>query len=224
MLSLNYYSHYFVYIHYIGRFFYRQDSREYFGRNFGPAMIYYYKELLGGYLMKKMINPFDYAGEFIEHMKKGILLTTKVDNTVNTMTIGWGTMGIEWGRPMFVAYVRESRYTRELLDKNPEFTVNCPVGEIKGQILPFCGKKSGRTVDKVSELGLHLEEPLNISVPGICELPLTLECKVVYRNDQPVDSIPQEIIHRYYPEINGVRDHHIAYYGEIVGAYLITED
>lgn len=174
--------------------------------------------------MKKVINPFDYAGEFAEKMKKGILLTTKGSGMVNTMTIGWGTIGIEWGRPMFVAYVRESRYTRQLLDENPEFTVNCPVGDIDGRILGFCGTKSGKDVDKFKELGLHTEEPMNISVPGIRELPLTLECKVVYRNPQPVEGIPQVILDRYYPEVDGVRDNHIAYYGEIVGAYLITDE
>lgn len=171
--------------------------------------------------MKKEINPFDYSGVFAEKMKKGILLTTKADDSVNTMTIGWGTIGIEWGRPMFVAYVRESRYTRELLDKNPEFTVNCPVGELEGKILGFCGSKSGRDIDKFKELGLHTEEPLQISVPGIRELPLTLECKVVYRNPQPVDGLPQAILDRYYPEVDGVRDYHIAYYGEILSAYII---
>ena len=62
--------------------------------------------------MKMKIDPFDYAGTFAKHMGKGILLTTKGQTGVNTMTIGWGTIGIEWGRPMFVAYVRESRYTR----------------------------------------------------------------------------------------------------------------
>ena len=173
--------------------------------------------------MKKIIDPFDYSGEFAKNMKRGILLTTKADGKVNTMTIGWGTIGIEWGRPMFVAYVRESRYTRQMLDKNPEFTVNCPVGEIDGRILGFCGTKSGRDLDKIKELGLHLEDPMNISVPGIKELPLTLECKVVYRNPQPTDSIPLEILDRYYPEVNGVRDFHYAYYGEIVGAYLIEQ-
>lgn len=171
--------------------------------------------------MKKIIDPFDYAGQFPKHMKAGILLTTKGKNGVNTMTIGWGTIGIEWGRPMFVAYVRESRYTRQLLDENPEFTINCPLERVDGKLLGFCGTKSGRDVRKIEELGLHLEEPLNISVPGIQELPLTLECKVVYRNEQPVTGIPQEILDRYYPESNGVRDYHIAYYGEIVGAYII---
>ena len=173
--------------------------------------------------MKKVINPFDYAGEFPKHMGQGILLTTKGHTGVNTMTIGWGTLGIEWGRPMFVAYVRESRYTHELLDANPEFTVNCPVGEIDKKILGFCGTKSGRDLDKIKEMGLHLEEPMHISVPGIKELPLTLECKVVYRNKQPVESIPQEIQDRYYPVKDGAQDFHYAYYGEIVGAYIIEE-
>ena len=74
--------------------------------------------------MKKCIEPFDYAGLFAKHMNRGILLTTKGKGKVNTMTIGWGTIGIEWGRPVFVAYVRESRFTRQILDENPEFTVN----------------------------------------------------------------------------------------------------
>lgn len=173
--------------------------------------------------MKKRIDPFDYAGEFAKHMGNGILLTTKGKSGVNTMTIGWGTIGIEWGKPMFVAYVRESRYTHQLLDENPEFTVNCPVGEIDKSILGFCGTKSGRDVNKLQALSLTPEEPLNISAPGIKELPLTLECKVVYRNPQPTDSIPQEILDRYYPEKNGVRDFHYAYYGEIVAAYIIEE-
>lgn len=173
--------------------------------------------------MKKMINPFDYAGEFSKHMPKGILLTTKGASGVNTMTIGWGTVGIEWGKPMFVAYVRESRYTRQLLEENPEFTVNCPVGEFDGKILGFCGTKSGRSIDKIKEMGLTLEEPVEISVPGIQEFPLTLECKVVYKNKQSTDTIPQEILDRYYPEKDGVRDFHYAFYGEIVGAYIIEK-
>ncbi len=174
--------------------------------------------------MKKIIDPFDYSGEFAKNMKRGILLTTKMADKVNTMTIGWGTIGIEWGRPVFVAYVRESRYTRELLDQNPEFTINCPLGDVDPKILGFCGTKSGREHDKIGEIGLHLEEPMEVSVPGIRELPLTLECKVIYRNDQAVDHIQQQILDRYYPETDGVRDHHIAYYGQILCAYIIERE
>ena len=169
--------------------------------------------------MKKIIDAFDYAGDICKAMKKGILLTTKTDDQVNTMTIGWGTMGIEWGKPIFVAYVRESRYTHELLEKNGEFTVNIPIDGVDGKILSVCGTKSGRDLDKIGSLGLTLEEPLKLSVPGIKELPLTLECKLLYRMEQTLDTIPQDILDRYYP--NG--DFHYAYYAEIVGAYIITE-
>ena len=166
--------------------------------------------------MKKVIDAFDYAGDICKAMKKGILLTTKAEGLVNTMTIGWGTMGIEWGRPMFVAYVRESRYTHEMLERSGEFTVNIPVGAVDSKILGVCGTKSGRDMDKIRELNLTLEDPMNISVPGIKELPLTLECKILYRMEQTLDTIPQDIIEKYYP--NG--DFHYAYYGQIVGAYI----
>ena len=179
--------------------------------------------------MKKEINAFDYAGEICKAMKQGILLTTKVNGFVNTMTIGWGHIGIEWGKPIFVAYVRESRHTRQMLEANGEFTVNVPFGPFDNKILGVCGTKSGRDMDKIRELGLSLEDPITISVPGIKELPLTLECKVIYRQKQDLNAIPDEILSRYYPQdVDGSapgsnRDCHIAYYGEITKAYLITD-
>ena len=111
--------------------------------------------------MKKIIDAFDYAGDICKAMKKGILLTTKADGQVNTMTIGWGTMGVEWGKPIFVAYVRGSRYTHQMIEKSGEFTVNIPIGEFDSKILGICGTKSGRDMDKIKELNLTLEEPLN---------------------------------------------------------------
>lgn len=174
--------------------------------------------------MKTTVNAFDYASDICKVMNKGILLTTKVDNQVNTMTIGWGHIGIEWSRPVFVAYVRETRYTRQMLDKCGEFTINVPMGAVDPAILGFCGTKSGRDVNKIEALNLHLEESDVISVPGIKELPLTLECKVIYKQKQDLSAIPEDILARYYPEDEtGFRDYHYAYYGQIVNAYLITE-
>lgn len=179
--------------------------------------------------MKQYIDAFDYAGEICKAMKKGILLTTRVGEKINTMTIGWGKIGIEWGKTIFIAYVRESRYTRQMLDQNAEFTVNVPYGTVDSKILGLCGTKSGRDTDKIAEAGLTLEKPESVSVPGIKELPLTLECKVIYRQAQDPASIPEDILLRYYPQdVDGThpgsnRDHHIAYYGEIVNAYLIAD-
>ena len=170
--------------------------------------------------MKRQVNPFDYAGLICKAMPKGILLTTKAGDKVNTMTIGWGTLGIEWSRPVFVAYVRESRHTSKMLDESGEFTVNIPISPADSKILSYCGTKSGRDCDKIADMGLTLEEPANCSVPGIRELPLTLECRVIFRNVQDETRLPESIRQRYYSAIND-GDYHIAYYGEIVGAYII---
>ena len=166
--------------------------------------------------MKREVNPFDYAGQICSALPKGILLTTKNGNQVNTMSIGWGTIGVDWSRPIFIAYVRESRYTKQCLEVNGEFTVNVPLGQVDKKILGYCGTKSGRDTDKIADLGLTLEPGENVSVPGIKELPLTLECKVIYKQKQENDKIPADLFSRYYP----AGDFHTAFYGEIVGAYI----
>lgn len=173
--------------------------------------------------MKKQVDAFDYAGLICKAMKKGVLLTTKAGDTVNTMTIGWGKIGIEWNRPVFIAYVRETRYTKQLLEAAGEFTVNIPVGDADSRILGYCGTKSGRDADKIADLSLTLVDSDNVQVPGIRELPLTLECKVIYKQKQDLAQLPESITDRFYPVVNedGFRDYHIAYYGEIVNAYLI---
>ena len=174
--------------------------------------------------MKKQVNAFDYAGDICKALPKGILITTKNGDFVNAMTIGWGHIGIEWSRPIFVAYIRESRHTKTMLENNGEFTINVPVGEFDRNILAVCGRKSGRDMDKIKELGLHLVESDVVSVPGIAELPLTLECKVIYKQKQDLSAIPDDIIKTYYPADNtGFQDYHYAYYGEIVNAYIIEK-
>ena len=177
--------------------------------------------------MKKHIEVFDYAKEIMMAVEKGVLLTTKTDDKVNSMTISWGTLGIEWNKKIFTVFVRENRFTKFQLEKNPEFTINIPLGDFNKKILGYCGSKSGHDVDKISDLELNLEEGENISVPGIKELPLTLECKVVYKQMQDKNEIPKDIRESCYPEsvdssfYGANKDYHMAYYGEIVGAYIV---
>lgn len=138
------------------------------------------------------------------------------------MTIGWGTLGNQWHKPIYTVFVRQSRHTKKLLDENGEFTVNVPLDDSAKKILGICGTKSGRDTDKIKELGLTLEEPEKVSVPGIRELPLTLECKVIYKQDQVLEAINNENRTRYYEK--GTKDEldfHTAYYGQVVAAYII---
>jgi len=167
--------------------------------------------------MKQKINVWDYAGTIMKAVETGALVTAKANGKANSMTIGWGALAIEWNTPLFIAYIRESRFTRELLDQNPEFTVNIPLGECDPYILHLCGTRSGREIDKIAELGLTAIEGETVSVPAFKELPLTLECKLVYRQLQNVPAVaePQR---RHYPE---PVDAHVAYYGEITAAYIL---
>ncbi len=177
--------------------------------------------------MKQNIQVFDYAGDIMKALKSGVLLTAKANGKVNPMTISWGTLGIEWGQEIFTVFVRENRFTKAMLDENPEFTINIPYGVDARKILGFCGTKSGRDVDKVKELGLILEESEAISVPGIRQLPLTLECRVIYKQGQDPSAISEKNNARFYPQdvdsafCGANRDYHTAYYGEIVNAYII---
>ena len=115
--------------------------------------------------MREKIDVAEYAPTILRELPKGVLLTAQADGRANPMTIGWGTLGIEWGRQLFVAYVRSSRFTYGLLERSGEFTVSVPMftGEKDHdqrvrQILAVCGSKSGRDQDKVAELGLTLVE------------------------------------------------------------------
>ncbi len=174
--------------------------------------------------MKQKIDVFEYAGHICKSLRKGVLLTTACDGRVNTMTIGWGELGIVWNKPIFIAYVRESRFTKHFLDKTREFTVNIPMGAIDPKILGYCGTKSGADCDKIQDLRLTLESPECITVPAVRELPLTLECQVIYTQEEHTNALPQSIQERFYAtDETGNQDPHTAFYGEILNAYIITE-
>ena len=59
--------------------------------------------------MKRSIDVIEHAGEIMKKVNDAVLLTTKKDGQVNAMTISWGGMAIEWGTPLFITSVRESR-------------------------------------------------------------------------------------------------------------------
>ena len=112
--------------------------------------------------MKREVNVWDYAGHIMKNIGKGILLTTAANGQVDTMTIGWGTIGVQWAKPIFIAFVRESRYTKQLLEANGEFTVNVPYGDACKRILggSTCKLEAGCKIFKQEEkkIGGFMEE------------------------------------------------------------------
>jgi flavin reductase (DIM6/NTAB) family NADH-FMN oxidoreductase RutF len=177
--------------------------------------------------MKKNIDVYEYMNEIINGIRKGVLLTVKSGDIVNSMTISWGQIGIEWNKLIFTAFIREDRYTHELLDESDEFTINIPINREDdkniARTLEYCGTKSGRDVDKVKDLNLTLIEGLSVQPPAIKELPLTLECKVIYKQAQNESHIAENIKDRFYT-LNGSSNYgnyHTVFYGEIMETYIV---
>ena len=176
--------------------------------------------------MKEKINITDYANLITKALPKGILLNTNGDK-FNAMVIGWGHLGTLWSRPTFHVYVRQSRYTKAQLDKTGEFTISVPLDHPDADINRICGWQSGRDTDKAAAAGLELESAEVIHTPGIRQYPLTIECRILYAQDQELPKIPEDIRNRMYPQdVDGTypmanRDCHTMYVGEIVDAYII---
>lgn len=147
--------------------------------------------------------------------KTGAFLTVKSGNIINTMTISWGSIGFQWGKPTFSVMVRNSRYTHELLKNSKEFTVSIPLSGGKKTALSICGSKSGRDVDKFKEANIKMKASKLIETPVIAECGAYYECKILYSSEMLMKDISEEMKNRFYQD----DDYHTLYFGEIVSCY-----
>lgn len=165
--------------------------------------------------MSREVSYDEYASKVLEILPKGAFLTTAYGKKTNSMTIGWGTIGIMWSKPVFMVMVRPSRFTYELLEKSNEFTVSIPLKDMQ-QALNICGSKSGRNIDKLALAGLSTQPGEKINTPVIAGAGLHYECKVVYKRAMLPNALTPQTLQACYPN----EDYHILYMGEIVATYL----
>jgi flavin reductase (DIM6/NTAB) family NADH-FMN oxidoreductase RutF len=59
----------------------------------------------------KRIDYMTVAPKAMEQIKQGAFLTVKSGEALNTMTIGWATIGHVWRKPIMMVAVRLSRHT-----------------------------------------------------------------------------------------------------------------
>lgn len=166
--------------------------------------------------MYREINAVEYSKELLSQLQKGAFLTVKNSDTVNTMTIAWGSMGFIWNKPIFTALVRVSRFTSELIENSSDFTVSFPINNALTKELGICGSKSGRDVDKILEANLTLKPGDEVDSPVIENCGLFIECKIVYKHDMSEAKLDEEIKNKAYAK----GDYHVMYYGEIIKAYV----
>ena len=150
------------------------------------------------------INPFEKFGT------DWGALTTEAGGKVNTMTISWGGVGVLWGRNVATVYVRESRYSKELMDNGDYFSITFFEKHYKNS-LRYLGAVSGRQEDKLA--GARLTVNRHKSVPFIDEGNFVIVCRKLSATQiGPDDILDSEIVKDHYKD----GDYHTMYVGEIL--------
>ena len=133
----------------------------------------------------------------------------------NTMTASWGGVGVIWNKPVATIYVRPQRYTYEFTEKNEYFTLSVFAEEYR-KTLTYCGRNSGRDVDKVKETGLT---PIFMEgVPAFEEASMVLICKKLYSQPMGKEYVCDN--EAVFPNYGENEPYHTLYVGELVKAFV----
>lgn len=125
----------------------------------------------------KEIKKVDFKGSVILNPVPAVLITSRnKEGKDNVFTVAWiGTVCTK--PPMLSISVRPERLSYEYIKESMEFTVNLPGKDLVKKV-DFCGVRSGRTVDKIKEMGFVMKEGKEVSSPYIDDCPVSIECKV----------------------------------------------
>lgn len=162
------------------------------------------------------MKPVDYmavAEAAIQKIKSGAFLTVRAGDRLNTMTIGWATIGFCWKKPVFMVAVRDSRHTFTIIEDAEDFTVSVPAGNKKEEIM-YCGTKSGRDGDKFAACGLKILPGQKVASPVIDVPGIHIECRIVFKSAMDPAHLTADYA-SLYPE----KDYHTLYFGEIMACY-----
>ena len=137
----------------------------------------------------------------------------------NAMNAAWG-MQSDMGE---ITLMLAKHKTTDNFEKTGAFTVAFGTAETV-TISDYFGMETGNKVNKIEKAGCHVHKSAHVNAPIIEEYPLTLECKVLYQQDQMLSELPDEVISRFYSRGTDAGDFHTAYIAQIVDAYIIKED
>lgn len=160
------------------------------------------------------VDYLNVAEDIVSRIKEGAFLTVRSGNALNTMTIGWATFGMVWGKPIMMVAVRSSRHTFGIIEKAKDFTVTVPAGDMH-QETAYCGSKSGRDVDKFKMCHLETTDSRHVASPIIKARACHYECRIVYKSAMNPAHLDGDYDTSLYPK----KDYHTLYFGEILACY-----
>ena len=140
-----------------------------------------------------------------------MLVTAGAPGSFNTMTAGWGGLGVLWSKDICFCLIRPVRHTYAFMERSDTYSL-CFFEEEYRDALTFCGTKSGRDVDKVERTGLT---PVLDDGPIYFEQArLVFQCRKIYFHDLIPANFRDPGIESFYPQ----KDYHRMYVGEITRA------
>ncbi len=151
----------------------------------------------------KDLNPFKKIG------KEWLLITAGSKEHFNTMTASWGNFGVLWNKNIATVFIRPQRYTFEFMEKSDYYTLSFFNGEYKKELM-FCGRNSGKDVDKVKEIGFT--PVFDKLAPYFKEAKLVFVCKKLYSQYINPKNFLDENLEKNYE----LHDYHKFYIGEII--------
>ena len=168
-------------------------------------------------MILKQVDPKQLTIKFADIWKKQGMLLTSGDfknGHFNTMTVGWGSLGVMWVKPFVQVVVRPTRFTYEFTEKYDNFTL-CAFPKENRKALNLLGTKSGRDGDKIKESGLTPIGSKEVSSPGFAEANLIFECRKIYWDNFTPENFLDPKIDKNYPQ----KDYHRIYFGEIIAIW-----
>ena len=95
------------------------------------------------------MNPFKKIGKGLDGITAGD------EEKANSMTASWGAVGEMWGKDSVFVFIRQSRFTKEFIDKKGKFSLSFP-GEEYRRDMKYLGTVSGRDEDKMKAAKVKL--------------------------------------------------------------------
>ena len=115
---------------------------------------------------------------YLLHPYRTFLVTCcDAEGKANIITVAW-LMPVSAKPPLLIVSIRPNRHSYHYIKATREFVVNVAQYEIAQQAL-YCGRRSGRDVDKFAATKLTPAPARHVASPIIEECIAHLECRVV---------------------------------------------
>ncbi|MEE1070945.1 MAG: flavin reductase [Cellulosilyticum sp.] len=106
-----------------------------------------------------------------------VMVSCGDEEVANIVTVAW-TGTICTNPPMTYISLRPARHSYDIIKRTGVFVINLTT-EALVRATDFCGVKSGRDLDKFTEMGLTIERDEEYHCPMILESPVSIVCETV---------------------------------------------